>query len=214
MASGNGQIVRITLRGVVYTEQWENVYHYRQNNDTPATYLEWATAFWTNLKAAWRAFQVVDASVRTLTVLIEQIGGTEQFGEYTIPLLEQVGLRSASSAILPTFNAAGIKLVPTTRVVRPGAKRFIGLREEDSNGTALEAGTKTLVDNIGIALLNPLAYGLLSAAAADLIIYGPVLAPTEHNPAGRPDPVYSNVVSYLTNPNITSQVSRKVGRGI
>jgi len=209
MASGLGQIVRITIFGFSGAEPFQNVFHYEQTDAPEATYLEWASEFWNTIKAAWRAYMPNDAITVTNTVRIEEIGGALQFGDYTIPTLERVGLRSVSSARLPTGNATGIKLVPETRITRPGQKRLVGLHEEDSNGVGLEAAVLALAVTLAATFTAELAYGALELSHARPVIYGPVLEPTEHNPAGRPVAVVNPVVGSQVNKNVTSQISRK-----
>lgn len=169
-----------------------------------------ANAFWQATKTNYRAIAPAGYTLAFQKVFVEDI--TEplgEYGEYAIPTGEQPGSRDTGAAEgLPTFNAVGVKLVVATRVTRPGQKRFGYMTEADSVSGTVASGLVTAVDNLMNTIVGGLTLGV-PALGMDLSCVICKKDPTtgellESQP----------VVSWLINPSVTSQVSRKAGRGI
>jgi len=203
-------IVRITLKGTFLNQKWQSVQMFAPVGAAwlTADALGGATAWWNHVKAAWRAIVPANASFTFDSVLFEEIGAGLGFGEYAIPIGEQLGTRSGTTGdFLPTFVAAGVKLTVGSRTTRPGQKRFPGGMEQDSTGSVWSAGYVTIIDALAdfydtsLTMGAPVATGNLVPQVVRLAGDGVTVV------ASQP------VVGHVTNPNVTSQVSRKIGHG-
>lgn len=204
------EIVRITLKGTFLNQKWQSVQHFAPVGAAwlTADALAGAQAWWDNVKAAWRASVPANAGFTFDSVLFEEIGAGLGFGEYAIPAAEQLGTRTGTSGdFLPTFAAAGVKLTVGSRVTRPGQKRFPGGMEMDSTGSAWTAAYITIIDALAdkydtsLTLGAPVATGNLQPKVVRLAADGVTVVASQ------------DVVGHVTNPNVTSQVSRKIGHG-
>lgn len=202
-----GSHLKVTIRGTISAQQWENVQWYKPTGAAfvTAEAAGVAQAYWDDVKTVWRAL-IVDSSVFTFqSVLVSEPGDTGAFGEYPIPIAEQNGTRAIGSLtdFMPPFNSWGVRLTVATRTTRPGQKRFCGIMEGDANSDVLLAP--------GIALVAALA-----AKFSDNVILGTpvatgVLVPEIVRLEGTPSAVAASqeVTGFLINPYVTSQVSRK-----
>jgi len=100
---------------------------------------------------------------------------------------------------LPSINAAGIKLLRTTKETRNGQKRVAGGREDDQNNGTWSAPYLALLDTLGDALV-----GQVSQPGG---IFDPVIGRIDLGPPV----VYTinTIAGHLINDDVTSQVSRK-----
>lgn len=172
---------------------------------------ELANAWWNHVKVLYRAIVPVGFGAYFQSIECRVVNNPlGDFGEWPIPVGESVGTRANTAApeFLPTFNAAGVKLTVATRATRPGQKRFTCLQEGDITGQALNA-----------SILTPLA-AFMSAMVVDLSPLGAPAAAFGLRPkifrlgAGEAVLGEQTIVGHLINPYVTSQVSRKQGRGI
>lgn len=169
-----------------------------------------AEAFWEEIKDDWRSCHGNDSNDKTLSVLCEEIGGSLGFGEYPIPPGEQLGTRDTSglAGLLPPFVAVAVRLTVATRVTRPGQKRFWGVYEADQAlgvfAGPLFTAYETLMDTwtLPIGLSAPADIVQLEA---NVVHFDRVTG----EPGARQD-----VTGYLINQNLSTQNSRKFGRGI
>jgi hypothetical protein len=212
MPIGIGVPLKITIEGELLGQTWNNVMWY--TTDGAAFLTADATAvgqaYWNHIKVAWRAAMVDNPLYyRTLSVRVSEPGPTGAFGEYPIPALEQVGTRSVVGANpLPAFNAAGIRLAVATRTTRPGQKRIVGGLEVDQDVGVWNTGYLTLVNAIAPFFALPIVLGAPVATGA----LEPIV--TRLSPAGDTVLAQQPVVGWVTNTYVTSQVSRKPGRGV
>lgn len=205
-------LIKVTLRYTFQNQQCQTTQHYRFGNEVTesitATHV--GEAWWNDVKTAWRAMIINDPSFRFDSVLVEELAAGGQFGEFAVPAGERLGTRPLGSlgAWLPTFNAVGVRLVVASRVTRPGQKRFPGLSEGDNEGGFVAAGFIALVGAVAAKYSGIITLG--APALAEALI--PVVARYD---AGDPVPVVTqDVVGHWVSSIITSQVSRKPGRGI
>lgn len=203
-------IVKITLRGTITGQRWQVGRYFAPVGAAwlTADAVGGAQAWWDNVKAAWRASVPAASSATFESVLFEEVGAGLAFGEYAIPVSEQLGTRAgATTDFLPSFNAAGVRLTVGTRVTRPGQMRIPGGLEQDQVGGTWVAGYVTLIDAIAdkydtqLTLGAPVATGNLTPKVVRLDVSGDVVVASQ------------DIVGHVTNPNVTSQVSRKIGRG-
>jgi len=167
-------------------------------------------AFWDQVKTTFRATQPDTGATFLTNILVSEPGPTGAFGEYAVPPEEQMGTRDIADVdqALPPFIAAGIRLTVATRLTRPGQKRLWGQRESDQfNGTWTE-DYQTLVNAFAAVISEPITLG--APVATGVLI--PVV--TRLSPDSSEVLEYQNVTGFVLNPNVTSQNSRKFGRGI
>jgi len=210
MAITEGTLLEVTLDGLFGTTQVMNVWQFEVGGTfSGITAGSVANAWWQHMKSSYRAL-VSDGSGPAFTrVKVRDLSDpTGDYGEYAVPTNEQAGTRStAGSEFLPFFNAAGARLTVGTRVTRPGQKRFPWLVETDSQSGVLTATPTTLVNNI------------LDAAIPTLTLGAPALGMDLNSIVVRKDPAtgevtaYQPVTGWAINPYVTSQVSRKRGKG-
>jgi len=169
-----------------------------------------AEAWWDYVKDEYRALIRSSTLWFYSSVIVrEENDPTGVLAEWNIPTGEQNGTRTGvdASEYLPPFNAAGARLTVGSRATRPGQKRVGGLLEVDSNHGQLGAPYVVLFN----ALLDELTETLTLAAPAATFNLTPNVF--RRNAAGVVT-AHQEVTGYVVNLNITSQVSRKVGRGI
>lgn len=204
--------VRITLRATWMSQTMITRMYYTPVGAAwlTADALAGAQAWWDNVKGAWRGLISSGGGAVFTSVLFEEIGGSLGFAEYAIPTAERVGTRSTAglTQALPPFCAVGVRLTVATRVTRPGQKRFYGMFEEDQAEGVVSVGFNTLIDALApkystqLTLGAPVATGNLTPVILRLA------------PDGVTIDAIQNVAGYVKNPNVTTQNSRKIGRGI
>lgn len=211
MPIGIGIPLKITIAGTVLSQTFNIVCWYSTDGAAFLTADPAAVgnAYWQDIKAAWRALMVNSVGVRTTSIKVAEAGPTGAYGEYAIPSGEQLGLRSAASSdFQPAFLAVGIKQTVATRVTRPGQKRIPGSLEEDQAAGVWSGTYMGLVTALApkfavpIILGAPVATGVLEPIVTRLSTDGSTVL------ASQP------VAGFVVNPNVTSQNSRKPGRGI
>lgn len=203
--------LKITVRGTISAQQWENVQWYKPGGAAfvTAEAAGVAQAYWNDVKSAWRAL-IVDSSVFTFqSILVSEPGDTGAFGEFPVPVGEQNGTRAIGSLtdFMPPFNAWGVRLTVATRTTRPGQKRFCGIMEGDANGDVLTAPGIALVQALAVKFSDNIVLG--SPVATGVLI--PEVVSIDR--ATGAITAHQEVTGYLINPYVTSQVSRKRGRG-
>lgn len=210
MAIGLGGLVEISNRGTINGQQVMNVWQYRVGAfPGTVTAAQLGEAWWNHVKTTLRAIPTTTAATAFQSVIVRDLSSlTGDYGEYAVPSGERAGTRAAGSepSPLPVFNAAGVRLVVATRETRPGQKRFAGLTETDNdNGQLQTAALAALNAHFAVAVPN-----MTLGAPAALVVLKSVVV--RKGPDGLP--VSSqDVVGYVINPYMTSQVSRKIGRG-
>jgi hypothetical protein len=211
MAIGSGSIIEVSLKMLFAGQQMYNVYHYAVAEIVGTVDASnYAEAWWNHVKTNYRALaqssygQVFD-SVR----VVEMGTPTGEFAEFAIPTGERAGTRptTAEPQSLPTFNAVGVRLTVGTRETRPGQKRITFMSEADAVGNSVESGFLGAVQALAATLSGVITLG---SPAAGCLLQPNVI---------RKGPGYSvlaaqPVTGYLVNPYVTSQVSRKQGRGV
>lgn len=205
-------LIKVTLRYSFQNQRCQTTQHYRFGNEVSEsiTAAHVGEVWWNDVKAAWRAMIINDLSFQFTSVLVEELAVGGQFGEFAVPAGERQGTRALGSlgAWLPTFNAVGVRLVVASRATRPGQKRFPGLSEGDNDGGLVAAGFVSLVGAVAAKYSGIITLG--APALAEALI--PVVA---RYVAGNPVPIVTqDVVGHSVSSVITSQVSRKPGRGI
>lgn len=209
-----GNLIRLITRYEWLGQKCENVAWYTPGGAAflTATMAGVAEAYWDNIKDRYRAIVPDSAGTVFTSILGTEFNGGGGYGEFAIPALEREGTRADATVELVTGTlAGGVRLTVATNLTKPGQKRVPFLLEEDIYQNAL----------------NPTYIGLLEDLAeiwsTDLVLGAPVLLGTlspvvvSFNSApGVPEPTpqqWQAVVGVVVNHDITSQVSRKKGRG-
>jgi len=210
MAIIEDHIYEITVAGGSPGVGQMNVMHYHADSGSvTATGEDLANAWWQNVKGWWRsvaATNFVDMFKLVTARDITDLAGA--YGTFGIPLVEQGGTRApgASPEGLPDFVAAGVRLNVGTRLTRPGQKRLAGLNENDQFSSILTAGVLSVVQAWGDQAIQTLTLG----EPAPLLVITPVVV---HKLPDGSAGVYQPMTSATAAANVTSQVSRKRGRG-
>lgn len=206
-----GSLIDVQLRYVTFGQQCMNVFSYAVTTlTTTPTAVNYGEAWWNHVKTTTRAMQQSSAGDTFYSVVVRELNNPSgEFGEWDIPAGERAGTRSAptQSQSLPLMNAAGARLTVGTRLTRPGQKRVPFLAEEDNATGALQTGFKTLFQ----AWLNVITVPMTLGAPALAAVISPII--TKRDAQGTVI-ASQDVVGYVVNPNITTQNSRKPGRGI
>lgn len=203
-------IYEIAVEGHLYGQQTLNVWTYKAlSSSFTVTAAELAEAYWNHIKSAARNIPTSDHAAAFEQVRVRQLSGTGGImGTYIVPAGERGGTRTSDgNPPLTPFAAAGVRLVVGTNSTRPGQKRFGGIGEGDNNGGQLAAGAVSAVQGL---LTVAAGYILLGAPAALIELQCVVV---RRNPADGAVLASQNVVGTLINPYVTTQNTRKVGRG-
>jgi len=206
-----GSKVRIVVNQTLLGQQVQNVLHYVVTaTAVDDTYAELAQGWWDDIKAAWRAA----VTIPLVTDSVEAYDNADPLGDYgiyTIPTAERPGLNG--SDVESPFIAAGFRFGVANRTTKPGYMRLSGVRdgEVDAAGV-INATLLTKYTTLATALLNGFNYGLLLAGHADLAVYGAPHPASTRYPA-RDVAVYNDVTAITIPSNVTTQNTRKIGRG-
>lgn len=167
-------------------------------------------ALWNDYAARWKDLLSVSGTINSFDSLLgTQIGGTLQFAEYAIPSGDRQGVVAANEFFQwqPPYVCAGVRQAVATRVTRPGQKRFPFVLTAQQAGNALTPTILAKFDALGGAFSQ---VSVLGAPALGMALQPQVVhEPTVSHPTRALQPV----IGWTTNPNSTSQVSRKLGHG-
>lgn len=204
-----GSHLRIALVGQLMSQEFVSLWNYRVSanlaGDTAAALV--AQAYWNSIKGVWRAMYPNATVYSTTAVRVWDNDDSEgAFGEYAVPLAEQVGTRTVAPTDegTPSFIATGVKLTVGTRVTRPGQKRIPFLLEKDVANNALVATWVTLVrafmdEAEGALVLTVPALGMELQSE----VFGDAI-PDKGVPRR-----YQDTTGYSVNPYVTTQNTRK-----
>lgn len=142
---------------------------------------------------------------------VTELTGLEQ-GIYANPT-PVIG--TAVSPMLPTFNAASIQFIRASRLTRHGWKRIAGLTE---GSVTLNDLTVDAIDDINAAIAGALVVG--GAVFPQIDTDGDTVGEFTIEPVIVGDPIppsslfrINSVNSVIVKPQVTTQNTRKVGRG-
>jgi len=211
MAIVEGSLLEVSLIQSTFAGKAYNVFGYEITSGIGSIEgVSVAEAWWNYVKDEWRGLVRSTVAWQFSSVLVREMNNpTGVLAEWTIPTAEQQGTRTGvdTSEFLPPFNAAGFKMTVGSRATRPGQKRIGGLLEIDAVASVLEPAYKTLL----VALADELTETLTLAAPAATWNLTPSIFRKDATGAVT---AHQEVTGYVINNNVTSQVSRKQGRGI
>jgi hypothetical protein len=205
-----GSQIEITLNMDLLGNQALNVYQY--DVDTlpgGVAAVDIANAWWQHVKAAYRALATATFNTPFQSVRILELNNpVGDFAEYSIPTGERAGTRPTPTdgVALAPFDAVGVRLVVGSRATRPGQKRLPFLTEEDQGAGILQPALTALV----VTLMNLLTTSITLGAPAALAVLAPIV--TRKDASGTVT-ASQPITGYLINPNVTTQNTRKYGRG-
>jgi len=211
MAIVNNSLVEFTLVQSAFNMTMLNVFQYQISLWPGAVNTaQLAEAWWNHIKAEIRATVVNSSGAFFKSVRVLELNNPEgDYGEWNIPSGESAGTRTppAQSEALPPYCAAAMRLLVTSRATRPGQKRFGLLVEGDQTGGVLN-GTM-----IGL-------YNTLGAKLSGIFVLGAPAVGTSMEPivcrkdASGVVSAHQDISGWLVNPNVSTQNTRKFGRGI
>lgn len=211
MAITPGSVLEISMRGALFGQQTINVYDYVIGSVSPTVEMvHVAEAWWNAVKTTLRPLVGQAHASAFNSVLIREIsvaGG--MYAEYAVPPDERVGTgASAAGENPPPFVAAGIRLTVGSGLTRPGQKRIGGAGDSDTNSSTWEVAYITKLNAFAAVISNTLVLG----APALTAVLDPVVC--RKPGGGAAVTVFQPVVGYVVNGYITTQNSRKIGRGV
>ena len=210
MAITAGSLVEFAVGGHLSGQLWMNAWTFRVVGEllTP-TASEWGQAYWNHVKVNYRALVASVHSAAFEFVKVRELDDAAgEYGEFAIPTSERAGTgTTGAGGILPIFAAASTRLTVATRVTRPGQKRISGQDEVDANGNSWEVAYQTKLNTFYTGVTGHITLGA-PAAGSELQMVVVRKDPNTGLPVAHQD-----VTGFLVNPYISSQVTRKVGRG-
>lgn len=210
MAVTVGHLYEVSIKAVNQGVNIYNVFQYEALvGDASSDGADVSESWWNHVKGVWRALVVGGAGMQFLSVTTQDLSEpTGLYGSFAVPTGERQGTRTAppQAELTPSFAAVGVRLTVGTRATRPGQKRLAGLVEEDLFGQAVHSGIISLVN----AWADVVTEDMILGAPSALVTLRPVVV--RRDVAGAPV-THQPVTGYLVNPFVTTQVSRKVGRG-
>lgn len=202
--------IEISLRQQMYNQQVINTFHYNVRI-WPVTVqaVDAAEAWWNDIKATYRAVIAVGFGDAAISVRLRELNNpTGDYAEYDIPAGERVGTRAnpAQAEGLPAFCAAATRLVVGSRATRPGQKRMAFLMEGDNSSGTLQASYKTPLQTF----MAHMAFGMVLGAPAALVDLQSIVV--KKDTAGNVI-AWQPITGYIVNNSISTQNTRKIGRG-
>lgn len=202
MAYVTGDLIRVTFRQKYDEQQCLNVFYYKMLvggiTNTPATF---GQVWWEYHRVVWS--DLVSNQVFFDRVVVENLDGDLSYGEYMIPTAQDNG--NQLGIPMAAFNAYGFQLNRTTRAVRNGGKRVVGVVEEAvANYGVLVSTYLTYAQDLGAKFAGDIMGGVIAMAS-------PVIVGFPH--AERPERVEVHIDTVTTRTIVTTQNSRKRGHG-
>lgn len=211
MGFTSGSVIQCSLRMQQLGSAVFNVWQYQITNvDPAATAATVAQGWWDRVKATYRPLVHQGYGAAFFSVLCQDLSDPEgEYGEYAVPAGEQAGTRTQGndSELTASFIAVGVRLTVPSRSTRPGQKRFGFLIEDDIANNNLTGALPTaltshmLVMTQSIPITAPLPTADLIPVVVRRDAFGAVTA-------------FQDVSGFSINTRLTTQVSRRLGRGI
>lgn len=203
--------LKIVVRGILLAQRVEVVQWYAPAGAAFLTANATAVgeAYWNDIKTLWRAAHLDSAFDTTTSIYVAEPGESGAYGEYAIPLGEQQGTREEAEfgQYLPPYCVAAVRETVSSRVTRPGQKRFWGFGEIDNVNGILEPDATALVAALMVKFSDVITLGAPVATGTLAPIVVRIDRATGDITASQ------NVDGFVINPNLSTQNSRKIGRG-
>lgn len=203
-----GDVYQLVDQQAQAGQQVLNVYFYRLDTPVVGNAAQFLAESWVdNVLPDITAWQCVDV-VHTAVIVTNLFNESEQHTE----LISEAG--SGASTVMPTFVAVGFQLIGDNAAVRDGQKRYAGIDEGVvTDGVITDATLIGQLVALGVTLATGLPIGL-DADALIPVIVGRILTGGSYRlPTNSGEAVLSEIIDALFNVDVTSQTSRKPGRG-
>lgn len=202
MAYAVGDIVRVTFRQKYDEQQCLNVFYYgiltAAITSSPAQVGE---IWWNYHRTKWR--DLVSNQVTFDRLVVENLDGDLSYGEYIIPVAEKQG--NQLGIPMASFNAYGFQLNRTSRAVRNGGKRVVGVVEEAvGNYGVLVTSYQGYANDLGLLFASDVVAGIVPYMRPVIVGF-----PNQD----RPERVEVDIDAVTTKTIVTTQNSRKRGHG-
>lgn len=210
MAIDVGTLIEVSLKQRAHSMNIYNVWQYEVNVFAPGTTaLQLGEAWWNHVKTVYRAYVGSTWGSVFRSVYIKELNNpTGEYAEFPIPGGEQAGTRipPTQGEALPLYCAIGVKLTVATRATRPGQKRFTYFFEGDQNTGTVDTPYMNNITTLMNVMSNPMVLGI-PALATELV---PIVV--KKTPTGTVT-AHQTIEGFLSNPTITTQTTRRYGRG-
>lgn len=210
MTIGSGSKIEISLNMLYLAQQCAMVFQY-EVVDFPTTppAVAVAEAWWNNVKASTRALAMTSLSTPFRNVKIRELNNPAgDYATFDIPVAEQTGTRTTGSGDnMPPYVSTAVQLVVGSRLTRPGQKRPPFVTEGDNVSGAVGSSLLLATQTWAGVMTSVFSLG----APAALSSLRPIVAKKDANGfvvASQP------ITGYIVSPNLSTQNSRKIGRGI
>lgn len=153
-------------------------------------------------------------AIQTADVLHQSVKATNLFDETDAHeiLVSEPGVAGSDSQ--GTFEAYPFRLVGDNAAVRAGAKRYPGVEDSFvSDGVVTDVDILALLNDLADKLADTLTFGIGVSLLDPVIVKRILLGGNYTLPTTPEDAILSVVTDVLFDTLVTSQVSRKVGRG-
>lgn len=211
MTITTGSLVEISLNELVLGQQMSQVFQYRVLGMLPTvSAVQLAEAWWNHTKTTTRALcQGATFASPFKTVLIREMNDSAgDYATFDIPVVEQTGTRtSGSGEAMPPYVSTATRLVVGSRTTRPGQKRMPFVLEGDNVSGLLQADLLGKTQTWAALITATMTLG---APAATVELH-PIVC--RKDAAGFVT-AYQDITGYLVNGYLSTQNSRKYGRGI
>ena len=218
-----GDLYEVTLKGRLFEQETDNIFHYHQALDFVTTNPTKAQS----LAEAWIAQKldsIVQLVTNDVTFLAVDVKNLFDIADSYTALISVPGESGGAGAqdTMSAFNAISFTLQPETAAAGKGAKRFPGVNETNQTDGIVTNTTvlTTLAPACADAMSSPVEIGL--------IIPDPVFVPvlihrvrsgtpgnyTYRLPATTGEAVFSRIAVALFNIVVKHQISRTLGVGV
>lgn len=200
----NGQIIEIVDRQSLQPDVALNVYHYRLSSGileiSAATIAE---VWWLDCNTVIRTLQT--EGLKHLRVTARNLDNLADYGEYNVPPEEQSGIVATTDA-QARQSAYGVTFRGAEVTTRPGGKRIAGVPEGASGdwGLLIPSFLEALTE-----YAEHMSSNINSITPA--FVLEPVLVGLPND--DRPTRVENDIATFVVNPYVTTQNTRKIGRG-
>jgi len=207
-----GNILQITLEGLVLAQQSLNVFFYQVSNvPTPpegVSIYEYICERFDVVVAA-KQQNLIPAEAQLTNIRVDNLTNGVDFFDYVI---SRTGVVAGDCA--PSFNAYNFILRRTTLVTRNGSKRVGGVPENWTDGNSFVGLTAALTD-YGAAISSPLvtADATPDPFAVPVIVGRSEYTTSEGKQAYQLDLTKINPIQSAAFTALSTQRSRKLGRG-
>lgn len=206
-----GSYIEIQLRHITQGIQMMNTFQYAvfELAGIPSA-VNYGEAWWNAMKTTTRGLVAATYGDVFQSVVVRELNNpTGEYGEFDIPPGEKAGTRSNPAQVdrMPPYVCAGVRLTVSSRATRPGQKRIPWLCESDQANGSLDTGFRTLTNSWCNVITAPYVLG----APALGVTLTPII--TRKDQSGTVVAAQA-VTGYVVNQYVTTQNSRKYGRGI